>query len=74
MSDENYIFEVAHYRQMALDAAKGLTYLHAAGVIHRDLKCGNLLVDRDWNVKGPYFFVKSLECNVLLSYIWMFCF
>lgn len=54
--------------QMAIDAARGMLYLHERNpkVIHRyrcvaisclilsfrDLKTSNLLVDKDWNVKG----------------------
>jgi serine/threonine protein kinase len=34
-----------------LDAAKGMLHLHKKGIIHRDLKSPNLLVDSTWKVK-----------------------
>jgi len=40
--------------RMSLDIANGLAYLHSVGshgVIHRDLKSHNLLVDEEWTVK-----------------------
>lgn len=37
--------------KMAYQAAKGLHFLHSSGIVHRDLKSLNLLLDSKWNVK-----------------------
>jgi serine/threonine protein kinase len=37
---------------MCLDAAKGMCFLHGEGIIHRDLKSANLLVDRSYRVRS----------------------
>ncbi len=29
----------------------GVNYLHQLGIVHRDLKSSNLLVDENWTVK-----------------------
>ena len=35
---------------LLMDIARGMNYLHTRvpRVIHRDLKCGNVLVNKDW--------------------------
>jgi serine/threonine protein kinase len=37
--------------KMAFQAAKGMHFLHSSGIVHRDLKSLNLLLDAKWNVK-----------------------
>jgi serine/threonine protein kinase len=34
----------------ALDSCIGMVYLHHLNIIHRDMKSGNLFVDRNWRV------------------------
>ncbi|ELR24365.1 protein kinase domain containing protein, partial [Acanthamoeba castellanii str. Neff] len=37
--------------KMAYQGAKGMHFLHSSGIVHRDLKSLNLLLDSKWNVK-----------------------
>ncbi|KAL4421962.1 hypothetical protein ABPG77_007904, partial [Micractinium sp. CCAP 211/92] len=45
---------------MALDATKGMLYLHRRGIIHRDLKSPNLLVESTWRVKVADFNLSKI--------------
>lgn len=38
-------------KQMALEIARGLQYLHAREILHRDLKSANILVNADYHAK-----------------------
>jgi len=37
--------------KMVKQASKGMYFLHSSGIVHRDLKSMNLLLDSKWNVK-----------------------
>ncbi|KAK4350420.1 hypothetical protein RND71_029733 [Anisodus tanguticus] len=47
--------------KLALDIAHGMQYLHAEGILHRDLKSENLLLDEDMCVKVSDFGISCLE-------------
>jgi serine/threonine protein kinase len=49
---------------MALDAARGMSYLHGQGIIHRDLKSANLLIDRSYRAKVCDFGLARAQSNI----------
>jgi serine/threonine protein kinase len=40
--------------KMAFQGATGMHFLHSSGIVHRDLKSLNLLLDAKWNVKALF--------------------
>jgi serine/threonine protein kinase/ABC-type phosphate transport system substrate-binding protein len=46
--------------RLAYQAAKGMHFLHSSGVVHRDLKSMNLLLDTKWNLKVSDFGLTRL--------------
>ena len=52
---------------MALEAARGIRYLHSVGLIHRDLKNGNLLVTDDFKVKVADFGLSRVGKSFLAA-------
>jgi serine/threonine protein kinase len=53
--------------RMAIDAAKGMLYLHKRGIVHRDLKSPNLLVDSSWVVKVADFNLSKVTEGAALN-------
>ncbi|GMI10226.1 hypothetical protein TrLO_g15601 [Triparma laevis f. longispina] len=50
------------YLALALDVASGMAYLHSRGIIHRDLKSTNVLIDSKSRAKIADFGL-SINCN-----------
>ena len=47
--------------QLALDLARGLSYLHSKKIVHRDVKTENMLLDGSRNLKIADFGVARVE-------------
>jgi len=50
--------------RMCIDIALGVNYLHKLGIIHRDLKSHNLLVDESFTVKVGDFGLSSFKKDI----------
>ncbi|KAF7806100.1 serine/threonine-protein kinase STY13-like [Senna tora] len=49
--------------QLALDLARGLSYLHSQKIVHRDVKTENMLLDKSRTVKIADFGVARVEAS-----------
>jgi serine/threonine protein kinase len=58
---QHNVLNLATLLKFAVDVCRGMCYLHERGIIHRDLKTANLLMDKDHVVKVADFGVARFQ-------------
>lgn len=53
-----------HFQYFLYQILRGLLYIHSCGVIHRDIKTRNILIDSDCNVKICDFGLARLKMKM----------
>lgn len=48
---EKKFLEEGQSRTLFRQLISAIEYIHSKGVVHRDIKCENLLLDENWNIK-----------------------
>eukprot|EP01128_Nolandella_sp_AFSM9_P003185 TRINITY_DN1371_c0_g1_i2.p1 TRINITY_DN1371_c0_g1~~TRINITY_DN1371_c0_g1_i2.p1 ORF type:complete len:1233 (-),score=220.28 TRINITY_DN1371_c0_g1_i2:114-3776(-) len=71
LRNTRYTLEPGHCFDFVIQIARGMDYLHAQGLIHRDLKSDNVLVDSQWTLKVADFglskFIKDENEHTLTA-------
>ena len=52
-----------HIKYLTFEIMKGVLYIHSKGVIHRDIKPLNILVNENWDVKISDFGQSNVQVN-----------
>jgi serine/threonine protein kinase len=63
LADEKVKLDMNQAVEMFIQLCDALAHAHAQGVIHRDLKPGNI-ISRDWSKRGPELHVKVLDFGI----------
>lgn len=59
-NSSNYHIPLDTLKSIGFQTLKGLVYLHQRGIIHRNLKCDNILVTKEKEVKISDFALSRL--------------
>lgn len=62
LCSNNFRIQEAKCKEIILDLASGLSYLHSIGIVHRDLKLDNILLDITSNRVRPIIIDYGLAC------------
>jgi tRNA A-37 threonylcarbamoyl transferase component Bud32 len=64
---KNTPLDFATKKQIALDVAEGLQYLHAKNIIHGDLRCETVGLDKNWHAKLTDFGLSNTLINTIAT-------